>query len=83
MKTEKTEKTENWVRSPFSVETVYISLMTTKIQKCVTSLVVRITKEILRELGWREGAVVSLAVEDGNLIISRYKKSSKSLFEGK
>lgn len=52
--------------------------MTTKIQKWGNSLAVRIPKEILRELGWREGTVVALAVEGGNLIISRYKKSIKT-----
>lgn len=53
--------------------------MTTKIQKWGNSLAVRIPKEILRELGWREGTEVSFTVEDGNLVISRYKKPTKAI----
>lgn len=53
--------------------------MTTKIQKWGNSLAVRIPKEILRELGWRDGTVVAFTViEGGGLIISRYKKPAKS-----
>lgn len=53
--------------------------MTTKIQKWGNSSAVRIPKEILRELGWRDGTVVAFTViEGGGLIISRYKKPSKS-----
>ncbi len=53
--------------------------MTTKIQKWGNSLAVRIPKEILRELGWRDGTVVAFTViEGGGLIISRYKKPTKT-----
>ncbi|MEK7148768.1 MAG: AbrB/MazE/SpoVT family DNA-binding domain-containing protein [Patescibacteria group bacterium] len=52
--------------------------MTTKIQKWGNSLGLRIPKEILRELGWREGTEVSFSIQGGNLVISRYKKLTKT-----
>ena len=53
--------------------------MTTKVQKWGNSYAMRIPKEIVREMRFREGSPVSFSIEDGSIIITHIKKPKYTL----
>ena len=55
--------------------------MTTKVQKWGNSYAVRIPKDIVREMNFREGSTVSFAIDGGAIIVSHSKKRKHTLDE--
>lgn len=53
--------------------------MTTKVQKWGNSYAIRIPREIVREMKFREGSPISFFVEDGSIIITHTKKPKYTL----
>jgi antitoxin MazE len=53
--------------------------MTTKVQKWGNSYAVRIPKEIVKEMHFREGSPVSFAIEGSSIIVTHTKKPSYTL----
>lgn len=53
--------------------------MTTKVQKWGNSYAMRIPKEIVREMNFREGSPVSFSIEGNSIIVTHTKKAKYTL----
>lgn len=53
--------------------------MTTKVQKWGNSYAVRIPKEIIREMRFREGSPVTFSIEGDSVIVTHTKKPAYTL----
>lgn len=53
--------------------------MTTKVQKWGNSYAVRIPKEIVREMRFREGSPISFSIEGDSVIVTHTKKPAYTL----